>query len=134
MTADLDTRAGELYAPMGKVLPFRRRGSDGAVGEDRDVSRERREAAADGFASSREQFESLVSFMNGTDAAGLDHAGLEERLDRDGRELLRRLLDDHLALRAVREHRLDSVVGDDEVTRGRVEPIIGVCWRRCSGR
>ena len=122
MTADLDTRAGELYAPIGKVLPFRRRGGDGAVGEDRDASRERSEpAAAAGFASSREQFESLVGFMDGTDAAGLDHAGLEERLDRDGRELLRRLLDDHLALRAVREQRLAEVVGDDEVTRGRVE-------------
>jgi len=121
VTADLDTRAGELYAPMGKVLPFRRRGGDGAVGEDRDASRERSERAADGFASSREQFESLVSFMDGTDAAGLDHAGLEERLDRDGRELLRRLLDDHLALRAIREQRLAQVVGDDEVTRGRVE-------------
>jgi hypothetical protein len=121
VTADLDTRAGELYAPMGKVLPFRRRGGDGAVGKDRDASRERSERAADGFASSREQFESLVSFMDGTDAAGLDHAGLEERLDRDGRELLRRLLDDHLALRAVREQRLAQVVGDDEVTRGRVE-------------
>ena len=77
MTADLDTRAGELYAPMGKVLPFRGCGSDGAVGEDRDASRERREPAAEAwFASSREQFESLVSFMDGTDAAGLDHAGL----------------------------------------------------------
>ena len=76
----------------------------------------------DGFASSREQFESLVvGFLDGSDAAGLDHAGLEERLDRDGRELLRRLLDDHLALRAVREQRLESVVGDDEVRRGRVE-------------
>ena len=122
MTADLDTRAGELYAPMGKVLPFRRRGGDGAVATDRDASRSLSEpAAAVGFASSREQFESLVSFMDGTDAAGLDHAGLEERLDRDGRELLRRLLDDHLALRAVREQRLAQVVGDDEVTRGRVE-------------
>ena len=85
------------------------------------AGRECSEPAVDGFASSREQFESLVSFMAGTDAAGLDHAGLEERLDRDGRELLRRLLDDHLALRAVREQRLESVVGEDEVTRGRVE-------------
>ena len=122
MTADLDTRARELYAPMGEVLPFRRRGSDGAVREGRDASCSVSESAVvDGFASSREQFESLVSFMDGTDAAGLDHAGLEERLDRDGRELLRRLLDDHLALRAVREQRLELVVGDDEVARGRVE-------------
>ena len=56
-----------------------------------------------------------------TDAAGLSHAELEERLDREGRELLRRLLDDHLALRAVREQRLDQVVGDEGVTRSRVE-------------
>ena len=122
MTADLDTRVVELYAPMGDVLPFRRRGGDGAVAAVRDAGRQRSEpAVAVGFASSREQFESLVRFLDGTDAAGLDHAGLEERLDRDGRELLRRLLDDHLALRAVREQRLGSVVGEDEVPRGRVE-------------
>jgi hypothetical protein len=120
VTADLDTRAGELYAPVGEVLPFRRRGGDGAGAAARDAGR-REPAVVVGFASSREQFESLVSFMAGTDAAGMDHAGLEERLDRDGRELLRRLLDDHLALRAVREQRLDPVVGGDEVTRGRVE-------------
>ena len=58
---------------------------------------------------------------DGTDAAGLSHAELEEHLGRDGRELLRRLLDDHLALRAVREERLDEVVGDEGVARGRVE-------------
>jgi Uncharacterised protein family (UPF0236) len=122
VTAGLDTRAGELYAPMGKVLPFRRRGDDGAIEVGRDAGRQRSEpVVVAGFASSREQFESLVSFMDGTDAAGLEHAELEERLDRDGRELLRRLLDDHLALRAIREQRLESVVGDDEVRRGRVE-------------
>jgi hypothetical protein len=122
VTADLDTRAVELYAPMGEVLPFRRRGGDGAVEDDRDAGRSLSEpAVVDGFASSRARFESLVRFLDGTDAAGLDHAGLEDRLDRDGRELLRGLLDDHLALRAVREQRLESVVDDDEVTRGRVE-------------
>ena len=122
VTADLDTRAGELYAPMGKVLPFKRRGGDGALREDRVAGRERSEPAADGFASSREQFESLISFMDGTDAAGIDLAGLVSLIVRDRRELLRRLLDDHLALRAVREQRLAQVVGDDEVARGRVEP------------
>ena len=87
MTAGLDTRAVELYAPMGEVLPFRRRGGDGAVEGDSDASRSLSgPAVVDGFASSRAQFESLVRFLDGTDAAGLDHAGLEERLDRDGRE------------------------------------------------
>src|SRR6266508_1509012 len=77
--------------------------------------------AAGGLASSREQFESLVSFLDGSEAAGLSHAQLEERLDRDGRELLRRLLDDHLELRAVREEWLEEVVGADGTARSRVE-------------
>ncbi|MFZ0973621.1 MAG: ISKra4 family transposase, partial [Solirubrobacteraceae bacterium] len=63
----------------------------------------------------------MLTFLDGTDAAGLSHAELEESLDRDGRELLRRLLEDHLALRAVREQRLEEVVGDEGVTRGRIE-------------
>jgi len=63
----------------------------------------------------------MLGFLDGADAAALSHAELEERLDRDGRELLRRLLDDHLALRARHEQRLEQVVGDEGVTRGRVE-------------
>ena len=105
MTADLDTRCGELYAPADDLLPAERGGSDRAAV----------------FACSREQFESLIGFLDGTDAAGLSHAELEERLDRDGRELLRRLLDDHLALRAAREQRLEQVAGDEGVVRSRVE-------------
>ena len=122
MTADLDTRAGELYASGAEVLPAGQLGSDDAAGGGSGSVRSRGDRAIPaGFWSSREQFESLVSFLDGTDAAGLSHAELEERLDRDGRELLRRLLDDHLALRAVREPRLESVVGDEGVSRGRVE-------------
>ena len=105
MTADLDTRCGEHYASRDEVLP------DGQAGGDR----------AAGFACSREQFESLISFLDGTDATGLSHAELEERLAVDGRELLCRLLNDHLALRALREQRLEQVVGDEGVVRARVE-------------
>ena len=105
MTADLDTRCGVLYAPADDLLSAERGGSDRAAA----------------FACSREQFESLIGFLDGTDAAGLSHAELEERLDRDGRELLRRLLDDHLALRAAREQRLEQVAGDEGVVRSRVE-------------
>ncbi len=105
MIADLDTRCGELYASGDELLPAERAGGDRAAA----------------FACSREQFESLISFLEGTDAAGLSHAELEERLDRDGRELLRRLLDDHLALRALREQRLEQVTGDEGVSRTRVE-------------
>ena len=68
------------------------------------------------------RFESLIGFLDGADAAGLSHAELEEHLDVHGRELLRCLLDDHLALRAVREQRLEQVVGDEGKVRTRVEP------------
>ena len=105
MTADLDTRCGELYASGDELLPAGRADGDRAAA----------------FASSQEQFESLISFLDGSDAACLSHAELEERLEVDGRELLRRLLDDHLALRALRERRLERVIGDEEVVRGRVE-------------
>jgi hypothetical protein len=110
VTADLDTRCGELYASGGEVLPAGRGGEDVAGAE-----------GPGGFAASREQFESLIGFLDGVDAVGLSHAELEERLDRDGRELLRSLLDDHLALRALREQRLEEVVGDEGVRRARVE-------------
>jgi hypothetical protein len=109
VTADLDTRCGELYPPGDELLPA------GAGDPDRAPEMDA------GFAASREQFESLVGFLDGTGAGGLSHGELEDRLDRDGRELLRRLLDDHLALRAVREQRVERVVGDEGVTRGRVE-------------
>ena len=110
VTADLDTRCGELYASGGELLPAAQGGEDVAAPD-----------GLGGFAASREQFESLIGFLDGTDAVGLSHAELEERLDRDGRELLRRLLDDHLALRALRERRLEQVVGDEGVRRARVE-------------
>jgi hypothetical protein len=110
VTADLDTRCGELYSRDDDVLP-------GGGGDADRASR----LEAGGFAASREQFGVLVGFLDGADAARLSHAELEERLDRDGRELLRRLLDDHLALRAVREQPLEQVTGDEGTSRGRVE-------------
>ena len=122
MTADLDTRCGELYASGDEVLPAGQGEDDRATGlgglGDGSASESVR---ASGFSASYAQFESLIGFLDGADAAGLSHAELEERLDRDGRELLRRMLDDHLALRAAREQRLDEVIGDEGVRRVRVE-------------
>ena len=57
-------------------------------------------AAGDGFAASRDRFEVVAGWLGGEEAAGLRAAGLESRLDTDGRELLRQLLQDHLDLRA----------------------------------
>jgi hypothetical protein len=122
VTADLDTRCGEVYASGDEVLPARQGEGDraaelGGVGDGSASECVR----ASGFSASYAQFESLIGFLDGADAAGFSHAELEERLDRDGRELLRRLLDDHLALRAAREQRLDEVIGDEGVRRVRVE-------------
>ena len=49
------------------------------------------------------------------------HAELEEQLGVRGRELLRRLHQDHLDLRAARERRREEVTGADGITRTRVE-------------
>jgi hypothetical protein len=53
-------------------------------------------------------FESLVTRLSGSDTANLNHGELERLLDSDGRELLRRLLQDHLLLRAEREKQARS--------------------------
>ena len=121
--ADLDTRCGELYASGGEVLPAGQADSEAAAeaacgGGGRGSPGE---PAGGAFVASRERFESLIGFLDGADAAGLSHAELEEHLDVHGRELLRCLLDDHLALRALRESRLEQVTGDEGVVRSRVE-------------
>jgi hypothetical protein len=121
VTADLDTRCGELYASRGEVLPAGRADSNDAAKTSDAGGRSGGSAGVDAFAASREQFASMVGFLDGADAVGLSHAELEEHLDVHGRELLRCLLDDHLALRAVREQRLEEVVGDEGVVRSRVE-------------
>lgn len=73
------------------------------------------------FTGAREQFEGMVEWLNGGGAAELTHADLETRLQDEGRELLRRLFQDHLDLRAEREVRLEEVVGADGAVRRNVE-------------
>ena len=75
----------------------------------------------DGFAAGRGTFESVVGFLDGTEAAGMEHAELEAELDTRGREPMRRLRQDHLDLRAGREERLDAVTDTEGVPRTRAE-------------
>jgi hypothetical protein len=77
--------------------------------------------AGDGFAQSREMFESLVTALADSQVMELAHGELEEQLQVRGRELLRCLFQDHLSLRAVREQRVEQVTGADEVARRSVE-------------
>jgi len=79
-----------------------------------------RDVQAGGFSASRERFDTVLAFLDGTDAAVLSHSPLEDRLDVEGRELLHQLFQDHLGLRAVRESRVE-VTDTDGVGRTRVE-------------
>jgi hypothetical protein len=74
------------------------------------------------FAASRDRFDTVLGWLDGTEAAGLSHGELEARLQIDSRELFCQLLQDHLDLRTLTETRLASVVAIDGTTRGTVEP------------
>lgn len=73
------------------------------------------------FAASRALFESTLGFLDGAQAASLEHAELETHLQQAGRELFRQLMQDHLQLRAQREQRLQEVIDAEQVARGAVE-------------
>ena len=61
------------------------------------------------FARSREYFGKTEQWLASGEAAGLRHADLEEQLQERGREMLRRMFQDHLGLRGAREERRDDV-------------------------
>ena len=87
-------------------------------------------AVQDGaFAESGKCFGELEDWIASEEAAGLQHAELEDQLDVRGRELLRRLFRDRLDLTAAREERRHDVTGEDGVVRtraqkGRVRPLV----------
>ena len=97
----------------------------------------------DAFFASRVLYEVLIAFLAGTSAAGLTHAELESQLDRDGRELICQLYQDHPDLRAKNEERLNDVVATGGAPHRAVEAnhtrplstIFGsVCVRRLAYR
>ena len=73
------------------------------------------------FAGSCDRFARIVGWLEGVDAGQLAHGEVEERLDVEGRELLRQMFQDHLDLRARRELRVEAMVGADGVARRSVE-------------
>lgn len=77
--------------------------------------------SSEAFSASDARYQGLVRFLRDQEAAGLTHEELEARLDVDGRELLRQLLQDHLDLRAQREARVDAVRDAEGVCRPAVE-------------
>ena len=73
------------------------------------------------FARSREAFAQAEEWLAGPGAAGLEHGALEKELAVRGREIIRRLFQDHLWARAAAEPRLAQVTGPDGMTRRRAE-------------
>lgn len=69
------------------------------------------------FAASREKFEALIGSLSSDPALAMDHADLERTLKRDGFEVMRQLLQDHLDLRGLREDPLPGLLGADGVLR-----------------
>lgn len=66
----------------------------------------RTEFKTEAFHSSRQQFEKLVEQMDADETQQMSHGDLEDLLKEHGFELLRRLMQDHLTLRADREKRV----------------------------
>jgi hypothetical protein len=72
------------------------------------------------FEPARQQFECLIGRLSGSETLSMTHSDLESLLEVEGRELMRQLLQDHLALRAQQERELGvegPVVGDEGVVR-----------------
>lgn len=88
-----------------------------------------RTATSDALAFGRSAacFSDIVGWLEGAEAASLTHAEVEDDLDRRGRELLRRLLQDHLDLRAQREETVSVIdingVAHRSVEAGHARPL-----------
>jgi hypothetical protein len=65
------------------------------------------------FAAAREQFGHLVNELQSEQTLGMEHGDVEQMISREGNELLRRLLQGHLDLRAAREQKQEGVIGAD---------------------
>ena len=78
-------------------------------------------AQDEAFAESRKCFGELEEWAASEEAAGLQHADLEEQLEVRGRELMRQLFQDRLNATAAAEERRYDVTGEDGVVRTRAE-------------
>jgi len=75
----------------------------------------------DGFAASISTFSAILDWL-GQDQNAMTHAEIEDRLDLDGRALLRQMYQDRLDVCAERERRLNEVVDAGGARRGTAEP------------
>ena len=73
------------------------------------------------FEASRARVETVLGFLEGEEAAALSHSELETYLESEGRDLMRILLQDHLYMRAMREHRIEGIADAQGIPRNSVE-------------
>jgi hypothetical protein len=76
---------------------------------------------AEVFAPARACYEETEQWLASTEASALTHAELEDQLGARGRELLRRMFQGQLDLRALCEQRRGDVAGADGIPRTRAE-------------
>ena len=76
-----------------------------------------KEADFDEFAAAKEQFEKMISQLRSESTRTLEHGEVESLIEREGNELLRRLMQGYLDRRAEAEEPLEKVVGADEQER-----------------
>jgi hypothetical protein len=69
------------------------------------------------FIAAQEQFDRMKDQLASKEAAEMEHGDVEELLDREGKELLRRMLQAYFDLRSMKEERVDSVAGSDGIVR-----------------
>src|SRR5690606_5756120 len=74
------------------------------------------EAEPQPFQPSLDKFEEMTSFLGSNESLGKEHHQLEAYLQEEGREMLRRMFQGHLDVRAAAERRAE-VRGSDDVER-----------------
>ena len=77
--------------------------------------------ASKAFDDARQFYTSMEQWLNSPQSHEISHSALEECLFRDGLELMRRLFQAHLNLRALREQRLERVADSSGVSRPHAE-------------
>lgn len=83
-------------------------------------------------AGARVCFDELLGWLEGEQATALSHSELEDEIEDRGRELLRRMLQDHLSLRTRTEQRLPTVLDAEQVAHAAVETGHVGRWPACS--
>ena len=69
------------------------------------------------FTLANDQYETLLTTIRSAEYQSLEHGEVEQFVHQEGTELLRRLFQGHLDLRAANEVQYESLVGSDQHTR-----------------